>query len=241
MDEQDAVGWVVESGVVFADAVIGERGNFVGEPSALEPVTVVRVEKPVHCVVAEVILRGLTSLHFAKDDAVLLAFAIHVVDLGVELGFGQGRTENVVEEDREESEEARRAGGDCTISSVVPVGPSIRTFRNAEIGELIQMPSIGIRFAAHENEVLKTVRKAFVVGALRGDNNVGLAQGSRNRADRNSHRALGVRIDGKTLFEQAQGNRPYRKQTGAWHFAKCENIGQCKQCQNKVGNARQTK
>lgn len=102
--------------------------------------------------------RVLLALHFAVDDASVLAEAVDVVDLGEEGRVREGWEENVVQVDWHEGQETLATDCRHRVVGVVRVGPGVGAGCQAAVAQEVQNTLVRVILAAHEHEVFQCVR-----------------------------------------------------------------------------------
>ena len=150
--------------------------------------------------VDQALTRVLAPLHLAVDHAFVVALLGDVVDLGDERLVRERWEEHVVHVNRQQVEEAFRAGRGDRVRCVVNVGPRVRALRQAPVRQLVQHALEGVQLRAQEHEVLERVWQPVVaVGVLVGRGlrrEHGVARHQRPLARQQAHaQPAGVRLE----------------------------------------------
>ena len=104
----------------------------------------------------------LSHLHLAVNHSLVLALAIHVMDLRVETAIRERRIEHVIREDGHEVDDALAPRGAEGVRRVIGGRPRVRAVGHASIRELVEHALVGVGFGAEEDEVLEAVGQSVV-------------------------------------------------------------------------------
>ena len=104
----------------------------------------------------------LSHLHLAVNHSLVLALAIHVMDLRVETAIRERRIEHVIREDGHEVDDALAPRGAEGVRRVIGGRPRVRAVGHASIRELVEHALVGVGFGAEEDEVLEAVGQPVV-------------------------------------------------------------------------------
>jgi hypothetical protein len=83
-------------------------------------------------------------LHLAVNHSLVLALAIHVMNLREEAAVRKRREEDVIGEDGHEVDRALAAGGAEGVRRVVGGRPRVRAVGHAAVRELVEHPLLGV-------------------------------------------------------------------------------------------------
>ena len=86
----------------------------------------------------------LSHLHLAVNHSLVLALAIHVMNLREEAAVRKRREEDVIGEDGHEVDRALAAGGAEGVRRVVGGRPRVRAVGHAAVRELVEHPLLGV-------------------------------------------------------------------------------------------------